>query len=137
MKLFRHILALGVLLAWLPAAAQGPQDEKARAKQLQEKIDEEVERYTESLKLQPWQTFYVDSILNHDYKAMQEEINRLSSARVSNSDLYQVVIDKWNERIYAAFKRLFNEEQWAKYLKTGGAKDKKARDKREAKRNGK
>ena len=137
MKLFRNILALGALLAWLPAAAQGPQDEKARAKQLQEKIDEEVERYTETLNLQPWQTFYVDSILNHDYKALQDELNKLASARVSNTDIYQVVSDKWNERIYVAFQRLFNEEQWARYLKTGGAKDKKARDKREAKRNGK
>lgn len=57
--------------------------------------------------------------------------------KVSNSDLYVIAQDKWMEKIYTSFQRVFNDEQWAKYLKTGGAKEKKARDKRAAKRNGK
>ena len=38
------------------------------------------------------------------------------------------------EKNYNALHAILNEEQWTKYLKTGAARDKKARDKREAKR---
>jgi len=120
----------------LMLCAQGgnPQDmEKA----IQEKIDQEVEDYASSLKLESWQVFYVDSILNHDYKALQAELIEMNRNKVSNSDLYVIAQDKWMEKIYTSFQRVFNDEQWAKYLKTGGAKEKKARDKRAAKRNGK
>ncbi len=135
MNIFRHILASAAILCCIPALAQGPQDERTRQKELQEQIAGEVERHTESLKLEPWQVFYVDSILNHDYKAMQDELSKLSKSRVTNSDLYQLVMDNWNERIYQSFKKILDENQWARYLKTGGAKDKKARDKRAEKRN--
>ena len=38
------------------------------------------------------------------------------------------------EQIYQAMHKVFNEEQWEKYLKSGAARDKKARDKRAAKK---
>ena len=38
------------------------------------------------------------------------------------------------EQIYNAFSKVFDEDQWAKYLKQGAAREKKARDKRAAKR---
>ena len=42
--------------------------------------------------------------------------------------------DKWEEQIYTAMEKVLDEKQWAKYLKTGAAREKKARDKRAAKR---
>ena len=87
------------------------------------------------LELEDWQSFYVDSILTHDYDALRVELKSLQAAKMSNADVYQQVQDKWAEQIYVALQKVLDEKQWAKYLKNGAAREKKARDKRAAKRN--
>ncbi len=123
-------LAFSVLTAY---AQQGMPSPEEQEKKMAEFIGKEIDRFESSLKLEDWQVFYVDSILNHDYRAMQEELNNLAAAKVSNSDIYIKVNDKWAENIYVAFRKVLNEEQWTKYLKSGAARDKKAREKRKAK----
>ena len=100
---------------------------------MNEFILQQVEKLETSLKLEDWQSFYVDSILTHDYHALQEELDALTEAKVSNRDLYTQASDKWAEQIYNAFHGILNEDQWAKYLKSGAGREKKARDKRKAK----
>lgn len=132
MKYFRLLL---ILLFPVCAYAQQPNTAE-REKQMYEMIEKEVEKYSGSLNLEYWQTFYVDSILTHDYTAMMEELDSRSKAKVSNSDIYQQIQDRWMETIYNSFHAVLDEEQWAKYLKMGAAREKKARDKRAQKRNG-
>lgn len=132
----KQIIALFALLSLFFAAelrAQAPQSPEEQEKQLMEFIDKEVERLSSTLKLEYWQQFYVDSTLVHDYHALQEEMQTLQNAKVSNSDLYIAVQDKWQERIYNSYHRFFNDEQWKKYLKSGAAREQKARDKRREK----
>lgn len=129
---FFGIAAL-LLLPFL-AGAQQPQSEEEELKQLREVIDKTVAAYETQLRLEDWQSFYVDSILTHDYDALRLELKALREAKVSNADIYQVTQDKWAEQIYNALQKVFDEDQWAKYLKSGAARDKKARDKRAAKR---
>lgn len=127
-----------VALFLLPAAGfaqQQPKSEEEREKEFYEAIEKQVDRLTTMLNLEDWQIFYADSILTHDYKAMQEEVMELSKAKVSNSDIYFDVQDKWMEQIYQSFHKILDEEQWTKYEKSGAARDKKARDKRAAKKN--
>ena len=126
------IAALLLLPLW--AGAQQPQSEEEELKQLREAIDRTVESYENLLHLEDWQTFYVDSILTHDYEALRQELKGLRAAKVSNTDIYTTVQDKWAEQVYNALHKVFNEDQWAKYLKSGAARDKKSRDKRAAKR---
>ena len=123
-----------LLLLPLWAGAQQPQTEEEELKQMREAIDRTVDNYVNLLDLEDWQTFYVDSILTHDYEAMRQELKDMRDAKMTNTDGYQRVQDKWAEQVYNAFQKVFNEEQWAKYLKTGAARDKKSRDKRAAKR---
>ncbi len=122
-----------LLLPFL-AGAQQPQSEEEELKQLREVIDKTVAAYETQLRLEDWQSFYVDSILTHDYDALRLELKALREAKVSNADIYQTTQDKWAEQIYNALQKVFDEDQWAKYLKSGAARDKKARDKRAAKR---
>lgn len=117
-------------LACLPASAQSGQKKEDKEKKMDEFIKNQVSNLENSLKLETWQTFYVDSILNHDYRAMQDELDNLSSAKVSNTDIYIRTQDKWNEQIYQALSKVMNEAQWNKYLKMGAAREKKFRDKR-------
>ena len=123
-----------LLLLPLLAGAQQPQAEEEELKQLREVIDKTVAAYETQLRLEDWQSFYVDSILTHDYDALRLELKALREAKVSNVDIYQTTQDKWAEQIYNALQKVFDEDQWAKYLKSGAARDKKARDKRAAKR---
>lgn len=117
-------------LVCLPASAQSGLKKEDKEKKMDEFIQNQVSNLENSLKLETWQTFYVDSILNHDYRAMQDELDNLSSAKVSNTDIYIRTQDKWNEQIYQALSKVMNEAQWNKYLKMGAAREKKFRDKR-------
>jgi len=111
------------------AAQEMTAEEKKAEKEFRESIERELDRLTNLLELEDWQVFYLDSILVHDYKAMQEELSELQKQKVSNTNLYYDVNYKWQDRMYEAFQKLFDEDQWAKYLKSGGARDKKTRDK--------
>ena len=138
MRRFVRSFVLCALLAAFPAglSAQAQSaDEKKAEKDFYESIDREIERLTRLLDLEDWQVFYVDSIITHDYKAMQEELQGLQKQKVSNTDMYYDVQYKWQDKIYDAYEKVFDEDQWAKYLKNGAARDKKTRDKfREKKR---
>ena len=123
--LFLMLLVPGVALA----QQQAPQTPEQREKQMYENIQKQVDNMAESLDLEDWQIFYVDSILVHDYKAMQAELTDLQKQKVSNTNMYYDVQYKWMDKIYDAYGKLFDEDQWAKYLKSGAAREKKTRDK--------
>lgn len=130
------IVACAVLSACFPtvvAAQEKSAEEKKAEKEFYESIEREVDRLSGLLKLDDWQVFYVDSILTHDYKAMQGELNDLRNQKVSNLDMLYDVQYRWEDKMYDAFQKVFDEDQWAKYLKSGAARDKKNRDKRRSK----
>lgn len=137
MKLFRLlnvILAFSLCVFVAAAQNQGPQTPEQREKQLMEFVDKEVTRLSETLDLEYWQEFYVDSTLTHDYLAMTEEMEKLQKAKVENTDLYVAVQDKWAQQIDDTYKRIFTAEQWNKYWKSSGKKAQQARDKRKEKK---
>jgi hypothetical protein len=115
------------------AAQQNPPTEEEQAKQLEEFILNEVDRYETTLNLEDWQVFYTDSVLHHDYNALQDELKGLRDSKVSNLDLYTQAQDKWAEQMYQAFRKFLNDDQWAKYLKQGAERDRKARERRKEK----
>lgn len=136
MKLNLIVLAAFALfvpaLFCVPASAQQP-----NAPSVEQRAEEEANRLQRVLDLDDWQAFYVDSTLKHDLAAIMTEYEKLQSSRVNNMSMYQSVQDKWMEQIDATYKKIFTEEQWAAYLKTGAAKTIKAREKRKAKSQGK
>lgn len=127
------VIFAALTLSALPLAAQS-QDKQPTTEELAAK---EAERLENLLDLEPWQVFYVDSTLQHDYAAMQAELADLQQSKVENYDLYINVRDKWMEQIDRSYQKYFAPEQWAKYLKSGAARAQKARDKRKAKAQGK
>lgn len=130
MKFF-WILALSLFTAGAFAQPAGPDGEEKKVREI---IDNQIENYTGLLELEGWQVFYLDSILTHDYGAMMAELKELNDAKMTNRDAYMMVQDKWAEQIYGSLEAVFNDKQWAKYLKSGAAREKKSRDKRMEKR---
>ena len=102
-----------------------------------QQAEDEADRLQRSLDLEDWQVFYVDSTLKHDLSAIMSEYEELQSSKVGNVSMYQSVQDKWMDQIDATYKKIFTEEQWKAYLKTGAGKAIKAREKRKAKAQGK
>ena len=133
MKIYRllHLMAAITLSVFVARAQnQGPLTPEQKEKQLMDFVDKEVQRLSTLLELEYWQEFYVDSTLTHDYKAMSEELESMSKAKVENRDLYQNVQDKWAQKIDDSYKRFFTEQQWNKYWKTSGKRAYEARNKR-------
>lgn len=130
--------ALLFLMLLVPCVAlaqqQGPQTPEQREKQMYENIQKQVDNMAESLDLEDWQIFYADSILTTNFGALAKEFEDLGKNKVSDPEVYSRLQDACMEKNYNAFRRILNEQQWAKYLKTGAARDKKARDKRAEKR---
>lgn len=130
----REALLCALLFSSVCPGARAQDDEaKKQEKLIYEAIDKEVTRLSGLLDLEDWQTFYVDSIMTHDYLAMQVELNDLRTKKVGNSDIYMDVQYKWLDKMYYAYEKVFDEDQWAKYLKTGAAREKKNREKHQSK----
>ena len=134
LKIFMMALssALMFMVAGVEASAQQPEQPD-----IYEQAENEADRLQRLLDLEDWQTFYVDSTLKHDFPAMMEEFTQLQTSKVSNTSIYQDVRDRWMDQIDATYKRIFTEEQWAAYLKSGAGKAQKAREKRRLKAQGK
>ena len=122
-------LCLTVFAGMIPVFAQ----EEKKQPTMEELAAKEADRLGELLDLEDWQIFYVDSTLQHDYNALDAEIKSLQSAKVGNQDLYLSVQDKWMDQIDNTYQKFFTEEQWARYLKSGAARNRKAREKRKEK----
>lgn len=124
------VLLLSVIFPSSMSAQQQSRDDVVMHAQ------EESDRLQRILDLDDWQTFYVDSTLQHDLAQIVAEFEKMQASKVGNISLYQSVQDKWREQIDETYKKIFTEEQWAVYLKMGGAKAIKAREKRKAKAQG-
>lgn len=98
-----------------------------------EQAEKEADRLQRALDLEDWQTFYVDSTLKHDFQQLMLDYAELQESKVSNVSMYQSIQDKWMDQIDATYKKIFTEEQWADYMKSGAGKAMKAREKRKAK----
>jgi len=126
---FWIMTVLSLLLVSGMASAQ----EQEKEKSLEERCEEEADRLQRVLDLEDWQVFRVDSVMKHDYAALQAEYNELQRSRVMNPSLYELASDKWMEKMDQAYEKIFTEEQWKKYLKQGAGKAQKARAKRRQK----
>jgi hypothetical protein len=129
----RLIFAVFAMLACcMTMSAQEPEQPD-----IYEQAEAEADRLQRVLDLEDWQVFYVDSTLKHDFPAMMAEYDKLRNSKVSNTSLYIAVQDKWMDHIDATYRKIFTDEQWAAYLKSGAAKAQKAREKRRLKAQGK
>ena len=132
MKQIAALISLLALSFSIPSLAQtqAPKSPEEEAKMLRETIDKEVDRLAELLDLEDWQIFYVDSTLTYNIGAMMDERKQMQTAKVTNTDLYYLSMDKWSEKTDQQYEKIFSKEQWDRYMNTGGRKAKKAREKR-------
>ena len=133
MKLKVLMMASAAMFMLLASQGEASAQQQQEAPDIYEQAEMEADRLQRVLDLEDWQVFYVDSTLKHDFPAMMADYDELRKSKVTNTAMYQSVQDKWMEQIDATYKKIFNPQQWAAYLKSGAAKAQKAREKRRAK----
>ena len=125
-RIFQTLLLVATLLLCAPLAqAQEPQQPN-----VDEIIAKQVDNLTRTFKLDEVQVFFVDSVLQYNYNAMNDAFVEAKKTGASNADTYQAISDQWMDATDQAFERIFTEEQWKKYLKSAYGKEKQRRDKR-------
>ena len=138
MKLkIRAFVAVATFFALSFFCCEANAQQQPKQPDIYEQAEMEADRLQRVLDLEDWQVFYVDSTLKHDFPAMMAEYDQLRKAKVANSSMYQDVQDKWMDKIEESYKKIFTQQQWAAYLKTGAAKAQKARAKRKSQAEGK
>ena len=130
-RMFLAIIGLAFTLILFQDVASAQTKEQTAA----ELASQQADKLADLLELEGWQVFYVDSILTANYLSLQAGFADLSAKKVSNRDIYQDLQYSKLDEIYYALEKVFDESQWAKYLKRGAAKDKKSREKYFAKKN--
>ena len=129
-RLFLLLLFATSLLLSAPAAmAQEPQEPN-----IDEIVARQLENLTRTFKLDEVQEFYIDSILQYNYRAMNDAFMETKKTGASNAETYQAISDDWMQRTDEAFERVFTEDQWKKYLKSTYGKEKQRREKRMSER---
>ncbi len=104
--------------------------EQQKVKTPEEMVVDETNRLERLLKLEPHQTFYVDSILQHDMIAMYKEIDKMKEAGTQEFTVYKQIQEKWLDTIEAAYKKVFTEDQWTEYLRMHGKLKKESKKKK-------
>lgn len=112
-KFLKSFICVVFLLSVNVAMAQEQQHQKSP----EEIAQMEVTHWESTLNLSPAQAFYVDSILNHNYKAMYDEIDKMRAMGMQSPETYRSVQGKWVEKNVVAMKSVLDEQQYIEYLK--------------------
>ncbi|MCK9626275.1 MAG: hypothetical protein M0R23_07455 [Bacteroidales bacterium] len=129
MSNLKIILTIAVILTCNSIiSAQNPQKEEKI--NIPEMAAKEADNLMGLFKLEEYQVFLVDSVLQANLPVMIEEMTKIKQSGASNQESFQYISDKWLDKTDEAFFKIFTKEQWNKYLKSSYGKEKKKRDKR-------
>lgn len=113
--------------------AQNPQGEQGPLN-IEEIAAKEADNLMKEFDLDFRQVFLIDSLLQDMMPKMNEEMSAIQRAGVTNRDIFQITYDKWLDAIDKEYEKIFNEDQWKRYLKSNRGREKRKRDKRMAER---
>ena len=116
----RNIFFSLTLLALLTFSATALQAQDQEQKTPEEMALEEADRLEEMLTLLPHQTFFIDSILQHDMRAMHDEMQQLQMSGTREYVAFKQVRDKWIAQIDSAYKKVLTHDQWMQYCRSTG-----------------
>lgn len=95
--------AVCLLLLPLFASAQNQQEEEKTPEEL---AIEEANRLERRLGLEPHQTFYIDSVLQHNTRAMYDEIMAMRAAGTQEVSVFIQIKQIWSARTDSAYKKI-------------------------------
>ena len=133
MNVFRNFILVAALffsLSWTKCRAQQANPQKELS--FEEIIAKQVEDMVECYKLDDYQAFKLDTLLQHFAPIYNAEMKRVKDSGAAQSASFQSINDKWADFFDSEYQKIFSEEQWNRYLKSTAGREKKKRDKRMA-----
>ena len=103
--------------------------EQRQEKSPEEIATDEANRLEELLELEPHQTFFIDSVLQHDMRAMYDEMQKMRQSGTQEFIVYQRIKEKWGNRIDSAYMNILTEKQRLEYLRSTNRMTKEMRKK--------
>jgi hypothetical protein len=90
---------------------------------------QQADRLQIDLKLNDYQTFLADSVLQANIAGVTQEFERMRLGGMQNPDSYREVQNKWRIKTEEAFEKFMTTEQFERYLRISGvsAKERKKR----------
>ena len=85
-----------------------------------EVASEQAEKLQKELNLKDYQLFLVDSVLQRNFTDLMKEVESMRVAGIQTRESYKSVQEKWTAKTDNAFEKIFDKEQFIKYLKMGG-----------------
>ncbi len=129
---FLLTITLTLLCGYL-LCAQNPQGEQGPTDFI-EVAAKEADNLMREFDLDFRQVFLIDSLLQDMMPKMNEEMTAIQRSGVTNREIFMITYDKWLDAIDKEYEKIFNEDQWKRYLKSARGREKRKRDKRMAKR---
>ena len=138
MRFFCSYLAAAALLFCLNTniCRAQMQDEPQNEPNWDEVVAKQVNELIDRYKLDDYQAFKVDTLLQHYIPIYNEELRRVRAAGASQIQSYQRVVDIWGDFFDTEYQKIFTAEQWKLYMKSFAGKEKRKRDKRLAEARG-
>ena len=121
------LLCGSLLYAQNPQGEQGPPN-------FEELAAKEADNLMREFELDFRQVFLVDSLLQDMMPKMNEEMSAIQRSGATNREIFQITYDKWLDAIDKEYEKIFNDDQWKRYLKSTRGREKRKRHKRMADR---
>jgi len=126
----KHVLFVLAVVSSTVFQAQA-QDQKLKSPE--EIAIDMVNKLESELKLEPHQTFYIDSVLTRDYRGWMDEMDALQKSGIQETNVYTAVKEKWSAKIDSALVKILTPEQFTGYQKITGTYKKPKKDKKAGK----
>lgn len=123
--LLKTLITIFLLQTNFNLFAQNQKEEKSP----EEIATEQANRLETLLELEPHQTFFIDSVLQHDMRAMYDEMQAMKQSGTQEFIVYQRIKEKWGEKIDSSFMNILSEKQWMEYLRSTNRMTKEMRKK--------
>lgn len=136
----RTYMAVAALLIFMGTTLCRAQGSNAQQKPLsvEEQITKQVDELIDRYKLDDYQAFRVDTLLQHYVPIYHAAMKKVKDSGAAQVESYQMVLDYWADFFDSQYQQIFDEKQWSLYMKSASGREKKKRDKRlEAARQGK
>lgn len=132
MNVFCKYIAVVAALFCLPGHICSAQQGNGQQKELSfdEAVAKQVEDMVSRYKLDDYQAFKLDTLLQHYAPIYNEAMQKVKASGASQMASYQSVMDKWADFFDTEYQKIFTEKQWKLYMKSAAGSEKKKRDKR-------
>lgn len=130
MKHLSKYIAVAALFLTLSGTLCKAQPAAQEEKEYADAVAKQVEQMIEQFKLDDYQAFKLDTLMQHYAPIYQAEIKRVKDSGAAQVASFQTVVDKWADFFDSEYQKIFTEEQWKRYLKSPAGREKKKRDKR-------